>query len=466
VKKFMDEDFMLQTPFASRLYHGYAENLPIIDYHCHLIPQQIAEDKRYQNITEVWLGGDHYKWRAMRGNGVDEKFITGDASDYEKFQKWAETMPYTIGNPLYHWTHLELKRYFGVDEPFSGKNCKAVWDQCNAVLASPEFSARGIIKRSNVETICTTDDPCDDLRYHKAVAADASFGVTVLPTFRPDKAININKPEYAAYMTNLANICGKTIQNLDDVKACLSDRLDFFQSLGCRISDHALGTVEFAEPDEKIVNEAIASAMKGETPDAAHIAAYRTALLLFLGEEYARRNMAMQIHIGALRDVNTRMYRILGPDTGYDAIQKPVDAEALAQIMDRLEVNGNMPKVVLYSLNPYDHEVLIALATCYNNSDAPGKVQLGSGWWFNDQKHGMISQMTALADIGLLSKFIGMLTDSRSFLSYTRHEYFRRILCNLIGQWVEDGELPADEEMLGGIVADISYHNAKKYLFG
>lgn len=462
----MDKDFLLCSEEARILYHEYASSMPIIDYHCHLITRQIAEDTRYNNITEVWLGGDHYKWRAMRGNGVEEKYITGDGSDYEKFEHWANTMPYCIGNPLYHWTHLELQRYFGVYEPLSGKNAKEVWEQCNRVLASPDFTTRGLIKRSNVEVICTTDDPIDDLRYHKQIAMNDAFDVAVLPSFRPDKALNINKPGFADYMKKLGETAGVEIKTIDDVYDALSRRLDFFESAGCKVSDHAFDVVTYEKPNLMTVNTALSAALAGDTVDGRMEAAYRTAIMLFLGAEYGKRNMVMQIHVAALRDNNPVMYRLLGPDTGYDAIEDRPYAKALAQLLGDLEDKGALPKTILYSLNPGDNEMLIALATCFNGGGVKGKMQLGSGWWFNDTKDGMIRQMTTLANIGLLSRFVGMLTDSRSFLSYTRHEYFRRIMCNLIGSWAADGEIPFDREMLGTIVKDISYNNAKEYFFG
>ncbi len=465
MKAFMDKDFLLDSQAAQILYHEYASKMPIIDYHCHLITQQIADDTSYNDITEVWLGGDHYKWRAMRGNGVPEKYITGDASHYEKFERWAQTMPYCIGNPLYHWTHLELQRYFDVYEPLSGKNAKEVWEQCNKVLSQPDFTTRGIIKRSGVEVICTTDDPIDDLRYHKQIAADKSFDVKVLPSFRPDKALNINKPTFADYIKSLSEVSGVTIRSFDDLTDALNRRLDYFAEIGCCISDHAFDIVTFANPDPIKVNSALSHALNGELVAADEECAYRTALMLFLGAQYAKRNWAMQIHIAALRDNNPRMFKLLGPDTGYDAIEDRPYARALAQLLGTLEEKGELPKTILYSLNQSDNMALIALATCFNDGNSIGKMQLGSGWWFNDQQDGMIRQMTELGNIGLLSRFVGMLTDSRSFLSYTRHEYFRRILCNHIGAWAERGEIPFDREMLGSIVQDISYNNAKRYFF-
>jgi len=465
MKPFMDKDFLLDTEAAQILYHDYAAKMPIIDYHCHLITQQIADDTRYNDITEVWLGGDHYKWRAMRGNGVPEKYITGDASHYEKFERWAQTMPYCIGNPLYHWTHLELQRYFDVYEPLSGKNAKEVWEQCNKVLAQPDFTTRGIIKRSGVEVICTTDDPIDDLRYHKQIAADKTFDVKVLPSFRPDKAINIHKPTFAGYIKSLSEVSGVEIKTFDDLKDALTRRIDFFAEVGCKISDHALDFITYADPDPIKVNAALSHALNGEIVSSDEEAAYRTAVLLHLAEEYNKRGWVMQIHIAAMRDNNPRMFKLLGPDTGYDAIEDRPYAYALSQLLGKMDEKANLPQTILYSLNQGDNMALIALATCFNDGNSIGKMQLGSGWWFNDQQDGMIKQMTELGNIGLLSRFVGMLTDARSFLSYTRHEYFRRILCNHIGNWAERGEIPFDRDMLSCIVQDIRYNNAKRYFF-
>ena len=466
MKEFMGRDFLLSSEPAKKLFFDYAQDLPIIDYHCHLKPSEIAENKQYDSITEVWLGGDHYKWRAMRGAGIPEAYITGDADPYEKFLAWAKTMPLCVGNPLYHWTHLELRRYFNITEPLSEKTAKYIYDACNEKLRTPEFSARGLVTRSNVELVCTTADPADDLRYHKAIAEDAGFATRVLPTYRPDKAVNIQKPGYADYIETLGKAAGMKITGFAELKAALASRLDAFCAAGCRISDHALDTVEFAEPCDDAADAAMKKALAGEPLTDAERTVYRATLLVFLGGEYAARGMAMQIHIAAMRDVNTRMYRRLGPDTGYDAIEDATIARPLARLLDAMDSGAGLPKVVLYSLNPCHNEVLIALATSFNEGPAAGKVQLGSGWWFNDQLDGMRRQMTALSSIGLLSGFVGMLTDSRSFMSYPRHEYFRRILCDMVGGWAERGEVPADYEMLGKMVSNISYYNAKNFFFG
>ena len=465
MKEFMGKDFLLGTDAAEKLFFDYAQKLPVIDYHCHLKPSEIAEDKRYDSITEVWLGGDHYKWRAMRGAGVEERCITGDADPYEKFLAWAKTMPACVGNPLYHWTHLELQRYFGITEPLSEKNAKYVYDLCNEKLRDPAFSARGLITRSDVELVCTTDDPADDLRYHKAIAADKSFKTRVLPTFRPDKALNIHKKGFAEYIEKLGAAAGRKIADFDALKAALADRLDFFCAVGCRISDHALDTFAFAPVCDEKADAALKKALAGETLTDCECAVYRSTLMVWLGRQYARRNVAMQLHLAAMRDVNSRMFAKLGPDTGYDAIEDAPVASALAKLLDAMDQAGELPRTILYSLNPCHNEALIALATSFNEGPARGKIQLGSAWWFNDQLDGMRRQMTALASVGLLSGFVGMLTDSRSFMSYPRHEYFRRILCDMLGGWMERGEVPADFELMGGMAANISYWNTKNYFF-
>ena len=464
MKAFMDDNFLLRTPAAQTLYHEYAAKMPIIDYHCHLKPEEIALDKRYRSITEVWLGGDHYKWRAMRGNGVAEALITGDASDHDKFVAWAKTMPSCIGNPLYHWTHLELKRYFDFHEPLSEKTAEAAWEQCNAKLAESSFSARGLILQSNVKAVCTTDDPIDDLKWHKMIAADESFPVAVYPTYRPDKAVNIHKPTFRGYIASLAEVTGMELKSAADVKAALINRLDYFVSVGCRISDHGLDYIPYVV-DEAAAEAAFAKVMAGESITRYEEDAYKTSILLACGRAYAARDIAMQLHYACLRDNSSRMFERLGPDTGFDSIADDPCAVPMAKLLGDLDATQELPKTVLYSLNPVHNELIISTATCFNHNETGirGKVQFGSGWWFNDQKDGMIRQMNALAHIGLLSTFVGMLTDSRSFLSYTRHEYFRRILCDMLGTWMEEGEIPADFEMVGKIVQDISFNNTNKY---
>ncbi len=463
MKKFMDENFLLQTQTAVKLYHEYAKDMPIFDYHCHLSPKEIADNKKYRNITEIWLGGDHYKWRAIRGNGIDEKYITGDADDKEKFLAWAKTIPACIGNPLYHWTHLELKRYFAIDDLLSPETAESIWKRCNEMLQEDDFTARGLIKRSNVKVICTTDDPVDSLEYHKAIAEDKDFDVKVLPAFRPDKCIKIEKDGFVEWIRKLEEVTGCSIGNFDDLKKALISRLEFFHAAGCRISDHGMEPFVYAEGTEEEASEALKSALAGKELSASEIDKYKTQVLLFLGRQYARLGWAMQLHMGVLRNNNTRMMKLIGPDTGFDSIGDWNPAEPLSKFLDKLEQTEELPKTILYSINPKDNEVLAAIAGCFQGGGIPGKIQWGSAWWFNDQKDGMERQMITLANIGLLSRFVGMLTDSRSFLSYTRHEYFRRILCNIIGNWVENGEAPDDMDLLGKMVQDICYNNAANY---
>lgn len=463
MKKFMDEDFILNNEIAVKLYHQFAKDMPIIDYHCHLNPKEIAENKSYRNITEIWLGGDHYKWKAMRSNGVEEKYITGDAEDKEKFLKWAQTVPSTIGNPLYHWTHLELKRYFGIDTLLSPETAEEIWEKCNTLLQKSEFTSRSLINRSNVKVICTTDDPVDSLAYHKSIAEDETFDVKVLPTLRPDKGINIDKEGFADWINKLALAVGDQISNFGDLLKALGARVKFFDEQGCRVSDHALDPVVFEEGTEAEVNEIFIKALKGEKLTESEIRKYKTQVLLFLGKEYAKLGWVMQLHIGTIRNVNSRMMNLLGPDTGFDTIGDESFAQPLAKFLDALDRTNELPKTILYCLNPRDNEVLATMIGSFQGGGIPGKIQFGSGWWFNDQKDGMIRQMIALSNVGLISRFVGMLTDSRSFLSYIRHEYFRRILCNLLGEWVENGEVPEDMDLLGKVVKDICYYNANDY---
>ncbi len=402
---FINDNFMLKNETAKHLYHDYAKALPIIDYHCHLSPKMVAEDYRFKNAYDLFLGGDHYKWRLMRSNGIDEEYITGGADDFEKWCAFAKTLPHTIGNPMYHWTHLELKRYFSIDTLLNEDSAKEIWDRVNELLQKPEYSAKGLIKMSNVEVICTTDNPYDSLEYHKQLA---DFETKVIPAFRPD---------------------------LSEIKSDITDRMDYFAKMGCKLSDHAVDKI-----DDDIIDK-----------------------LVFLGEEYAKRGWTMQLHIGALRNNNTRMHEKLGPDTGFDSINDFAIAGGIATILDRLEQRDMLPKTILYTLNPKDNYVLGTMLGNFQKAPTPGKIQFGSGWWFNDHRDGMEAQMCALANLGLLSRFVGMLTDSRSFVSYPRHEYFRRILCNLLGKWVEDGEYPDDDKMLKEIVTGICYSNAKEY---
>lgn len=459
----MDEDFLLSTQIAQKLYHEHAEKTPILDYHCHINPEEIAKDRQFENITQVWLGGDHYKWRQMRSNGVDEKYITGDAPDREKFQKWAETLEKAIGNPLYHWSHLELKRYFGYDGCLNGETAEEVWNLCNEKLKTPEMSVRNLIRQSGVTLLCTTDDPADSLEWHKVIAEDDSFEVQVLPAWRPDKAMNIEKPDYTDYLKKLGTAAETEIHTFADLKAALKKRMAFFDSMGCRASDHALEYVMYAPASDEDVETIFAKRLGGEMLTKAEELKFKTAFMLFVGKEYARLGWAMQLHYGCKRDNNVFRYEQLGPDTGYDCIDNYAPSGQMADFLNALNASDELPKTIIYSLNPNDNAAIGTILGCFQDSGAIGKIQQGSAWWFNDHKTGMIEQMTSLANLGLLGNFIGMLTDSRSFLSYTRHEYFRRILCELIGGWVENGEYPADMKVLGKMVEDISYNNAVRY---
>lgn len=459
----MDENFLLSTETAQELYHEYAEKMPVLDYHCHINPQEIAEDRKFDNITQVWLGGDHYKWRQMRSNGVDEYYVTGDAPDREKFQKWAETLEKAIGNPLYHWSHLELQRFFGYHGVLNGDTAEEVWNLCNAELQQDSMSVRNLIRQSNVTLICTTDDPADDLRWHKMIAEDDSFEVQVLPAWRPDKAMNLEKPDYLDYLKKLGNVAGVEIKSFKDLKTALSKRMTFFDEMGCRASDHALEYVMYAPASEAEIEDIFTERLMGAKITREDELRFKTAFMMFVAGEYTRMGWAMQLHYGCKRDNNTTMYKKLGPDTGYDCINNYAPSSETADFLNALNEAGNLPKTILYSLNPNDDEALGTILGCFQNSDAIGKIQQGSAWWFNDNKTGMMKQMTSLANLGLLGNFNGMLTDSRSFLSYPRHEYFRRILCELIGGWVENGEYPKDMKSLEKIIKGISYNNAVRY---
>ena len=458
MKPFLDQDFLLTTDTARRLYHEIAAVCPIIDYHCHLNPREIYEDRRFDNITQLWLGGDHYKWRLMRSFGIDERFITGDASDREKFQAWAETLSLAIGNPLYHWSHLELKNYFGFQGHLTPENAEAVWNLCNAQLARPEFSARSLILRSNVEVVCTTDDPADDLQWHKRIAEDAAFHVQVLPSFRPDKALGLEKPDYLDYLARLGS--PKTFHELVKV---LIDRLDFFVSLGCRVTDHGLAYIPYAPATEAEVEAIYQNRLAGNLPSPLEEERFKTALLLALGRAYRARGLVMQLHFGVVRDLSKRVFRALGPDAGVDAIGDQAPITKLAAFLNALDETGELPKTVLYSLNPNDNAAIETVMGAFQTVEARGKLQHGSAWWFNDHKKGIQAQLESLAAEGHLATFIGMLTDSRSFLSYARHEYFRRVLCDLMGRWVENGEYPADEALLGELVRGVCHDNARAY---
>lgn len=463
MKDFMDEEFLLSSPTAKTLFHNYADKMPIIDYHCHINPQEIAENRKFENITQVWLGGDHYKWRMIRSNGVGEKYITGESTDREKFQKFAEALPKAIGNPLYHWTHLELKRYFGYDGVLNGDTAEEVWNLCNEKLKTDALSVRGIIEQSNVKLICTTDDPVDSLQWHKAIQQDKSFQVRVIPAWRPDKIMNIEKPTFAQYVESLAKASGTEIHKMADVYAALRKRLDFFGEMGCKASDHGINYVMYNPASETAVEAIFEKGLSGLAPTVEEVDQYKYAVLTFLAREYAKRGWVMQLHYGTNRDTNTVMFQKLGPDTGFDTIATHNVAQGLIKFMDSLYQTGELPKTVIYSLNPNDNQMIDTVLGAFQGTEAAGKIQHGAAWWFNDTKTGMLDQMTSLANLSVLGNFIGMLTDSRSFLSYTRHEYFRRILCNLIGSWVENGEYPWDEKALGQMVQDISYNNANSY---
>ncbi len=449
--KFITEDFMLKNKVAKKLYHGYSENLPIIDYHCHLNPEMIAKDYKFKNAYDLFLGGDHYKWRQMRTFGIDEEYITGSAPDYDKFLAFAKTMPYLIGNPLYHWTHLELLRYFGIDETLDPDSAKGIWDKCNEKLADDSFSAKNLIRRSNVETLCTTDDPADTLEFHKELK---DFETKILPTFRPDKAVEIGKETFVPYIEKIG------VKSLSGLLDWLTERIEFFHTVGCRLSDHALEAVPFALGDaDKVFDKKMAG---GELTEQ-EVDIFRTAVLSHCAKNYTRLGWTMQLHIGALRNNNRKMYEKMGADVGFDSINDLCIAEKLSAFLGELDFNSALPKTILYTLNPKDNYVLGTMLGNFQKGPVSGKIQFGSGWWFNDNRDGMEAQMQAFANLSLLGKFVGMLTDSRSFVSYPRHEYFRRILCNLVGKWVEEGEYPDDEKYLKEIIEGVSYKNAKEY---
>jgi glucuronate isomerase len=462
---FLTEDFLLHTETAKRLYHEHAENMPIYDFHCHLPPGQIADDHRFENITQAWLYGDHYKWRAMRTNGVDESLITGQASDREKFSAWAQTVPATIGNPLYHWTHLELKRPFGISDVLLGPDTEAaVWDRSRELLAQDGYSTRGIMKRMNVRLVCTTDDPADDLKAHETAAGDNDFAVTVVPAFRPDAALRIERAdEFRAYMKRLGESAGIEVNSYHSLLSALQKRLEYFHAHGARISDHALLEPIAEAAPESVVKGIFEKVAAGGTAEELEVRQFKTAVLLFLGSWYKKNGWVFQIHLSALRNNSSRMLKMLGPDTGFDSIADKETAQPLSRFLDMLDREDNLPKTIIYTLDATKNDVIATMIGNFQDGSLAGKMQFGSGWWFHDQKDGMLKQMTSLANMGLLSRFVGMLTDSRSFLSYPRHEYFRRILCNLIGGWVEEGEAPRDMKLLGGMVEDICWNNAYHY---
>lgn len=465
MRQFMDEKFLLRNKTAEDLYFNYADmsKIPVIDYHCHINPQEIYEDKQFENITQVWLYGDHYKWRQMRVNGVEEKYITGDATDREKFQKWAEIMPRLIGNPLYHWSHLELRYYFGYQGNLNGDTAEEVWNLCNEKLNSKEFTVRNLIRKSNVKLICTTDDPIDSLKWHKLIKEDSSFDVKVLPAWRPDNAMNIDKPEFVSYINKLSEVSGVKVNDYKSLKEAIVSRMDFFAQNGCTVSDHGLDYVMYVPSSEEEVEAIFKKALGGASLTSEEADKYKTAYMVFLGKEYSKRNWVMQLHYGAKRNNNGYMYNLLGKDTGYDAINNYAPSAQLADYMDALAKDNCVPKTIIYSLNPNDDAAISTITGCFQGEGVRSKVQQGSAWWFNDHLTGMTNQIKSYAALSTLGNFVGMLTDSRSFLSYTRHDYFRRILCGIIGEWVENGEYPYEEKYLSEIVKGISYNNAVEY---
>lgn len=463
MKAFMDADFLLDTETARMLFREGAQDTPIFDWHCHLSPKEIYENKEPEDIAALWLGGDHYKWRAMRSFGIAEEYITGGASGYEKFKAYASMMPACIGNPLYHWSHLELRRYFGIEETLSETTADSIWNRANEIIRAGGFTPRRLIEKSNVAALCTTDDPADDLKYHQLLQQEKGFSCRILPAFRPDKALGIELPGFPAWLSAMERTAGGRITSFAALCAVLKRRIAFFDSLGCRASDHAFTHVPYAEASELQLEEIFEKGAAGEPISQWEMDAYRTALLQVLAREYARLGWGMELHIGAMRNNNTRMFKALGPDTGYDSCADDTAVQNLSPLLDSLEVEGNLPKTILFALNPKDNYVLSTMLGNFQNDDAPGKLQFGSAWWFNDHIDGMREQLRTLANTGVLGRFVGMVTDSRSFLSYPRHEYFRRILCGMIGEMVEAGWYPADMDTLIQIVRDISYNNAVRY---
>ena len=463
MKSFLDENFLLQTDTARQLYHGFAKEMPIIDYHNHLMPEQIANDINFENLTQIWLYGDHYKWRAMRGNGVNEKYCTGAATDYEKFEQWAATVPYTLRNPLYHWTHLELQRYFDIDKILSPDTAREIYDVCSAKLKTPEYSVKNLLRKMNVKVLCTTDDPTDSLVHHQKIKADG-FEIKVLPTFRPDKAMNVDDVDsFNAYVNKLQDVSNILIANWDDYLQALKSRHDFFAENGCCVSDHGLEQLYAVDYQESEIKNIFRKLKAGETISQPENIKFKSAMLVKFAEWDHEKNWVQQYHLGALRNNNARMLKTLGPDTGWDSIGDFSQAKQLSKFLDRLDTTNQLAKTILYNLNPADNELMAAMIGNFNDGTVAGKIQFGSSWWFLDQKDGMTQQINALSNMGLLTRFVGMLTDSRSFMSYPRHEYFRRILCNIFGEEIENGELPNDMAWTGKVIQDICYNNAKEY---
>ena len=474
MKAFMDKNFLLETETAQHLFHDYADKMPLVDYHCHISPKEIYEDRRFGNLAEVWLGGknpdgtyfgDHYKWRVMRSNGTPEDYITGDKPDFERFMQFTEALEMAIGNPMYHWCNAELHKYFGIEEPLTVETAQEIWDKCNDMLKNdPDMTVRGLIRKSNVAFIGTTDDPVDSLEWHEKIAADPTIEVKVCPSFRPDKAININKEGFTDYIGQLAASVGKKeLVSAKEVIDALIERLEFFAKVGCRASDHGLDYIPFRPASEEEVEAVYEKVMKGEIISIEEAEKYQTAVLMALGKAYHRLDIAMQLHYSCYRNANERVFRKMGPDTGVDMIAQNTCGEDIARFLSALDMTNECPKTIIYSLNPADNEQIGTMIGCFQSDEVPGKIQHGSAWWFNDTKSGMEEQMKSLANLGLLGNFVGMLTDSRSFLSYARHDYFRRIMCNLIGNWVENGEYPNNDASLKKIVEGISYKNAARY---
>lgn len=461
---FMNQDFLLSNDTSKSLYHDYASKMPIVDYHCHIDPKEIADDIRFENITQLWLGGDHYKWRLMRANGVNEEYITGNASDKEKFQKWAETLELAIGNPIYHWSHLELKTYFGYEGCLNSETADEVWNLCNEILKNKDLSARGIIQKSNVTHLCTTDDPIDSLEHHIRIAKDKSFETQVLPAFRPDEAINIDKAQYLDYLDKLSQVSNIKIDSFESLCEALKNRMEFFDSLGCKTSDHGLEFIMYYPASDDEIEKIMTNRLAGNIPSYEEVLKFKTALLLFLGKEYHRLNWVMQLHYGVKRDNNKRKFKTLGPNTGFDCIDDSRNSSAmLADFLNALDQTNQLAKTIIYSLNPIDNSAIDTVIGCFQDDTAIGKLQHGSAWWFNDHEMGMRDHILTLSSLSLISNFVGMLTDSRSFLSYTRHEYFRRILCDIFGTLVETGRYPNDRRILKKLIEDISYNNSIKY---
>lgn len=463
MKPFLNDDFLLETPTSATLYHQYVESLPIIDYHCHLSSQHIAENTQFKSITEAWLDGDHYKWRAMRANGIDESYCTGDQPDREKFMKWAETVPYTLRNPLYHWTHLELQRYFGIRDLLNPGTAAKIYDQCNEALASPENSVQNLLRKMKVEVVCTTDDPVDSLEHHRKIRED-NIGITVLPAFRPDKAMTVNNSAaFNAYVSRLEEVSDKTVVTYTDYLEALKSRHDYFAEMGCTVSDHGLEYAASGSYTEFELNHIFDNLRTGQELNPLEQEKFRSALMYEFALWDHEKGWVQQYHLGAMRNNNKRMFNTIGPDTGWDSIGDYKQAERLSGFLSKLDENNTLTKTILYNLNPADNAIMATMIGNFNDGSLPGKIQYGSAWWFLDQKEGMINQLNTLSNMGLLSRFVGMLTDSRSFLSFPRHEYFRRILCDLFGKEIERGELPNDLEWTGEVLKNICYYNARQY---